>query len=168
MSIDSKSSRKNQNLDDICKIHHQAVQKVKKQSYITLHTTIYNFLTILNVDYIFNSQRSMTYIEQNNGDKLTNLNGNKITKNDINNLYTKKKKAYVFMDYLHNHGRKDKRIIYDYRGNPIYLDYTSNPRVINPMFLFDEGMKRNKFNRGHIDRYVWMNPSNEKLIVINK
>ena len=83
-------------------------------------------------------------------------------------VYHDNRDLYVrFMDYLHNNGRKDKRIIYDYMGNPIYLDYMSNPRVINPMFLFDERITNNT-SKMNIDRFLWMNPSNEKLIVINK
>ena len=36
------------------------------------------------------------------------------------------------------------------------------------MFLFDERIINNNFYGKHIDRFLWMNPNNEQLILINK
>ena len=73
--------------DDICQIHDRAVKNTKTRRYDVLHTTIVDFLSMTNIDYIFNSWRCLSSIEKYNGAFLSHVNSFKLKEEEINDLY---------------------------------------------------------------------------------
>ena len=69
-----------------------------------------------------------------------------LSKEPKNNFY------YRFIDYVLNekHPRNDSIIVQDKYGYKHLLDKRYDPRVINPLFIFDQ--------------HVWNNPNNFKII----
>ena len=65
---------------------------------------LYDLYDLLHIDYLFNSQRSLSNIKQNNGNELIKLNGF-LSKKQINDLYynndndNDNDKYYIFLDY---------------------------------------------------------------------
>jgi len=60
-------------------------------------------LKFLNVDYVFDSWRSLTSIQTESGSALERKAEIKIYQNDISNLISLPKKAAIVLDYLDNH-----------------------------------------------------------------
>jgi hypothetical protein len=71
-----------------------------------------------------------------------------LSKEPKNNFY------YRFIDYVLNerHPKDDSIIVQDKYGYKHLLDKRYDPRVINPMFIFDE--------------YLWQNPNSFKVIPV--
>ena len=69
-----------------------------------------------------------------------------LSKEPKNNFY------YRFIDYVLNekHPRNDSIIVQDKYGYKHLLDKRYDPRVINPLFIFDQ--------------HIWNNPNNFKII----
>lgn len=60
-----------------------------------------------------------------------------IVNEPINNFY------YRFIDYVLNNRKKKNYLIYDKYGYHHLLDPRYDPKVINPQFIFDEGLRYN-------------------------
>ena len=77
---------------------------------------------------------------------LTSSSRRKTSKEPKNNFY------YRFIDYVLNerHPRNDSIIVQDKYGYKHLLDKRYDPRVINPLFIFDQ--------------HIWNNPNNFKII----
>ena len=69
-----------------------------------------------------------------------------LSKEPKNNFY------YRFIDYVLNerHPRNDSIVVQDKYGYKHLLDKRYDPRVINPLFIFDQ--------------HIWNNPNNFKII----
>lgn len=89
----------NDTLDEICLKHNDAILNVK--TCFIKHTTVYDYLKLMSVDYIFNSWRALTTIEQN-GVSLQRLPNMIITKKDIDNFISYYKRTFVILDFLDN------------------------------------------------------------------
>jgi hypothetical protein len=103
IKVSSYSVYPNNSKIDICQAHTKAVLQVKLKNQWKNNSTGIDLLkTFLNVDYIFDSWRELSYIKTKDNKYLVRQFHNKITKQDILNLKYKDNCKFIYLDFLYN------------------------------------------------------------------
>jgi len=95
--------KKNDSLLEICEKHNNAVQRVKNTKTVTNTLTFIDGFRFPRLDYLIDSQRSLSRIPMDNGRVLIRSNRYFVTKDQMNRLHRANgRTAMVMLDFMNN------------------------------------------------------------------